>query len=870
MGIGNEKALISIAAQSNTYSHVAIISSGIDGFLGMYLNGVLESSTYLSSQYFKGLPNITNNIQPYIGKKSGDEASYFPGTVTDIRFWEKVLSPRDIQQCMTDYKLPGSIQVTRDLSNRVLSTGKFGDLSNGLIFWLSGEQLTGTKIQDKSGFGVRAMVYGAVQSTGRLPGSKSMYFDNMSYITMTPSSCYSLKQSQLSVAFWVKFANATVSAVLSDYIFLLASVNTANEYFDILRPNSSSANAGELRATFLDGGDATTAQKITDTNWHHFVVTYNGGTSTGTRRTYLDGNLLSTGTGKTSLTFSSLPYVCQIGSNGAEGLEGYLEDFRIYNRALSYDEVKYLYNTADNATYVTGIQQTNPGILSTTYLSKYSLNNKGQVIDIPLPVIGRDNLICHYDFSELAKQSGSGLDGAGYVPDNNWQVKPLANYRTSTYLSNGVVAIPYNYGILNGNSNITAYGLYMDGTATSNLTINPGISFNDAADWTMCFYAQTTNTTANITLWSYTAASSTNNKSLFVNTSNSGEIVFKVGTATEYNTGCFVTDNEVTHIALTKGTYGSQVNMVSFYKDGVLESRQQISLSNDGTSNLTLGPFSGYIQDYRIYSTQLNQMQIQMLAKPGQSYISGPKHMWRFDEANTAVSIIRDLGTEGTNLVLSNITIENRATDTDQNRANAAVSLGSIYFNGTNSFAQAFSPGVLRDNPRTITFWMKCSSNANPGSEQRLVNYGDLTSTYYPFTISRNTSAKVSVSVGTGTTSVISTKTINNTMWNHVGVIVLPADNSKFGIYGTTRNILIYLNGENVTDTTTWSSATIQTYKSASASNDWITLGKASNTSANYFAGFMDDVRIYDVALTPQELRGIYLNSSNYAKVSLL
>ncbi len=179
----------------------------------------------------------------------------------------------------------------------------------------------------------------------------------------------------------------------------------------------------------------------------------------------------------------------------------------------------------------------------------------------------------------------------------------------------------------------------------------------------------------------------------------------------------------------------------------------------------------------------------------------------------------------------------------------------------------------MRDNPRSITFWMKCSSNAKPVSDQRLVDYGDLSSTYYPFTISRNTTSKVSVSVGAGTTSVISTKTINNTMWNHVGVIVLPADNNKFGGtygYGTTQNILIYLNGENVTDTSTWSSATLQTYKTTSASNDWVTLGKANNISSNYFAGFMDDVRIYDVALTPQELRDIYLNSSNYAKVSLV
>jgi hypothetical protein len=873
MGIGNEKVFVSMTAQSNIYNHVSVILSGINGFIGMYLNGVLESSTYLSSQYFKGLPNITSTITPYIGKRFGDESSYFQGTLTDIRIWEKALKASEILRAANDYKVPGSIIVTRDLSNRTLSTGKFTDTSNGLLFWISGEQLLPgvTKVVDKSGAGIRATVSGVVTSNGRLSSTKSMYFNSTASIIIPPSTFYNLKQSQLSVAFWVKFTNAAVSSI-SEYIFLLSGANTANEYFDITRASTGTAYPGELRATFYDNGDATTALKITDTAWHHFVVTYDGGVSTGTRRTYLDGALLAVGTNKTSLTFSILPTVCQIGTSGSEFLDGYLEDFRIYNRVLTYDEIKMLYNTAENPYYITGIQSTNPGASQMTYLSKYAINNKGQILDIPLPIIGRDNLICHYDFAKLAKQSGTGLDGSGYVPDSNWAVKPLANYRSSSYLSNGQVFIPYNYGVLGGNAVVTAYGLSMDGITSSNLAINPGITFNDANDWSMCFGAIAANLSSNITLWSYTAASSTNNKLLFANSSNSGEIVFRVGTSTDYNTGMYLTEKVATHIAVTKGTYGNQINMVSFYKDGDLTSRQQISLTNDGTNTMVIGPFAGYIQDYRIYSSQLNQTQIQMLSNLNQNtpYISGPKHMWRFDEANTAATvIIRDLGTEGTNLVLSNITIKNRSTDTDQNRSNSAVSLGSIFFNGSNAFAQTFSPGILRDNPRTVTFWMKCSSNATPGSDQRLIDYGDVTSTYYPFTISRNTAAKLSVSVGTGTTSVISTKTINNTMWNHVGIVVLPSENSKFGTYGTTRNILIYLNGENVTDTTTWSSATIQTYKSTAISSDWITLGKASNTTANYFNGFMDDIRMYDVALTPQELRGIYLNSSNYAKISL-
>jgi hypothetical protein len=164
---------------------------------------------------------------------------------------------------------------------------------------------------------------------------------------------------------------------------------------------------------------------------------------------------------------------------------------------------------------------------------------------------------------------------------------------------------------------------------------------------------------------------------------------------------------------------------------------------------------------------------------------------------------------------------------------------------------------------------MKTNSNANPASAQQLFNCGNLSVNAQSFSINRNTNSQIAVSVGFSTTEVNSTRVINNTMWNHIGVVVLPPNNNTSGGFGTTRNILIYLNGENVTDTATWSSTgTIQTAKSTSPTNDWITLGKSSNASSNYFAGFMDDIRVYDVALTPKEIRGIYLNSTNYSVIN--
>ena len=46
-----------------------------------------------------------------------------------------------------------------------------------------------------------------------------------------------------------------------------------------------------------------------------------------------------------------------------------------------------------------------------------------------------------------------------------------------------------------------------------------------------------------------------------------------------------------------------------------------------------------------------------------------------------------------------------------------------------------------------------------------------------------------------------------------------------------------------------------------------ITLGKHSSASSNYFKGYIDDFRVYNMALTPNEIKGLYYNSSNYARI---
>jgi hypothetical protein len=84
---------------------------------------------------------------------------------------------------------------------------------------------------------------------------------------------------------------------------------------------------------------------------------------------------------------------------------------------------------------------------------------------------------------------------------------------------------------------------------------------------------------------------------------------------------------------------------------------------------------------------------------------------------------------------------------------------------------------------------------------------------------------------------------------------------------GTERNIRLFIDGENRTNSATATNALINTLPSANLTNGWLTLGSNSAGPSGYYTGWLDDVRIYDMALTQQEFGALYNGSSNYYRV---
>ncbi|MBJ7427751.1 MAG: PKD domain-containing protein, partial [Bacteroidia bacterium] len=239
--------------------------------------------------------------------------------------------------------------------------------------------------QDQSGFNNNGTNYGATLTTDRFGNANSAYsFNGSSYILVPNSTSLSSPGSSITIAFW-----ANTSAWFYDFGY---------SFGPIMCKSNSTSNC-QYRVTIMDNAincisDNKQWYYINGTNginqWDFFVFTINGNLLS-----YYKNGILS-GQNSSPVAFPlSSNNPLYIGRDDAGTLDYYtgkIDDIRIYNRALTYNEVVTLYNF------------------------QYSLNANA----------GTDKSICIGDSIQL---NGSG--GPKYKWDNG------------TFLSNDTISNPY-------------------------------------------------------------------------------------------------------------------------------------------------------------------------------------------------------------------------------------------------------------------------------------------------------------------------------------------------------------------------------------------------------------------------------------------
>jgi hypothetical protein len=278
--------------------------------LQIYVDGISKASTPNT-----GTIAYTRGTDLFIGRHGDGVDNYnFNGIIDDIRIYNRALSNQEVL----------------DLYNNASTV-----ITNGLQSHYALNEGTGTIATDASGNGNNGTINGATWATGKSGGGLS--FDGNDYVIKTNPSAGLKPSLEVATAAWIKTsATDTGGAEI---------VSMGDSY--ALRVETN----GNIRLFYYNGSSwnsiKTTGVNVLDGAWHHIV-----GQKTSTAlQIYVDGisKASTPNTGTIAYTRGTDLFIGRHG-DGVDNynFNGIIDDIRIYNRALSNQEVQNLYTNGTN------------------------------------------------------------------------------------------------------------------------------------------------------------------------------------------------------------------------------------------------------------------------------------------------------------------------------------------------------------------------------------------------------------------------------------------------------------------------------------------------------------------------------------------
>jgi gliding motility-associated-like protein len=220
------------------------------------------------------------------------------------------------------------------------------DLLNGLVAYYP----FNSNANDESGNGNNGAVFGASLTTDRCGNINQAYYFNGidNYIFINPG--FLLNNSQGTFATWVKFNDLT----RLQYLAFVGDVNSIDYYISLLRYDQIYHTMSIYTHNPRGGGSYLIGNTIIAPNvFYHMVMTSDGLNW----NIYINGvkeNLISLSGPNNGAWINDLSSVddlllgaikLEVPEASNAYLQGILDDIRIYNRALSEDEIRCLYYT---------------------------------------------------------------------------------------------------------------------------------------------------------------------------------------------------------------------------------------------------------------------------------------------------------------------------------------------------------------------------------------------------------------------------------------------------------------------------------------------------------------------------------------------
>lgn len=219
---------------------------------------------------------------------------------------------------------------------------------------------------DESGNGNNGTVHGAILTTDRFGNVNSAYsFDGIDdYILVADTNSLDFGTNSFSFSFWLKYPSQIGG--YDDYSSILTKADASYPYtgltFFVEQPTNG-------KVSFRTGAINTLNSKSSNLNndtWTHFVGIRNGNIL----KLYINGIIDTT---ITTATIDNISNNLNLYIGGhptdmlAQKLNGILDDIRIYNRALSEQEIVALYN--ENICHQTIYDTVITNVYDTTYVT---------------------------------------------------------------------------------------------------------------------------------------------------------------------------------------------------------------------------------------------------------------------------------------------------------------------------------------------------------------------------------------------------------------------------------------------------------------------------------------------------------------------
>jgi hypothetical protein len=302
--------------------------------VNIYYNGVLQSNVANVNGTGTGL--TTQNL--FIGKGRGNSTGgQYQGALDDVRIYNRALSVAEV------------VQLYNSTAGDKLSVSQTGPLSlnSGLVGWwtFDGKNMM-QNVADSSGQGnngnlVNFAATSSVQTAGKV--GQALYFAGgvngsqagTSVNVGTPSSLNI--SGNMTISAWIKIAGYPSS---SSYIISNANSGASLEQYAFYSTSARTLAFDVNHAVTVAG----TIGSVSKNRWYHVLVTRSGSSGSWTFNFYLNGVLNKSVASATDPDASQTVTIGKLVGGGAYYFNGALDDLRVYNRALSVQEITKLYN----------------------------------------------------------------------------------------------------------------------------------------------------------------------------------------------------------------------------------------------------------------------------------------------------------------------------------------------------------------------------------------------------------------------------------------------------------------------------------------------------------------------------------------------